>query len=214
MSSKTTGVVVGRIIGVCGLNASGKSTVCSFFKDKGYHVFSLSDVLRQELKNRHIEESREALINIGNELRNKHGPGILATMALQTVIGGGGGEGRNKDVNYVIDSIRHPEEVRQLRMQKDYPFCLIGVDCSPETRYARLKSRARQGDNTISLEQFLRIDGLETNNPDPNGQQVGAVLALSDIRIDNNQDSSYEQFQHDVQQHLGGQVEAFFDQKR
>lgn len=78
-----------KIVGVAGLNASGKSTVCDYFKKNGYTVLSLSDAIRwatkhnnnkiqfipqnacsDELKARKLDETRENLLNTGNDLRN------------------------------------------------------------------------------------------------------------------------------------------------
>eukprot|EP01133_Synstelium_polycarpum_P012011 gene12011-14042_t len=71
--------------------------------------------------------------------------------------------------NYVIDSIRHPDEVQQLRSRLPL-FCLVGVDCTPEIRYQRTKERARIGDTT-TFKEFLVINEKEVRNPDPKGQQ-------------------------------------------
>eukprot|EP01132_Coremiostelium_polycephalum_P005180 gene5180-6448_t len=179
-----------RIIGICGLNASGKSTVCEFYKRKGFSVVSLSDIIRKTLRDRNIDETRENLINMGNELRNKNGAGILAKMTIETL---------NKTDNYVIDSIRHPDEVKYFREAYnnnsnknqsingmiDNLFTLISIDCPSEIRYERIQSRKRVGDQQ-SLQQFMDIEKKEMNNPDPNGQQVSAVIGISDYTIVNN----------------------------
>ena len=85
------------IIGLVGRNAAGKGTVANYLKEKGFYYFSLSDVLRQEAEKRGLEENRENLIAIGNELREKFGAQVLAEKAVEIL---------EKDRNYVIDSIR------------------------------------------------------------------------------------------------------------
>lgn len=40
-----------HLIGLIGPNASGKGEVADYLKKKGYQVYSLSDVLREEAKN-------------------------------------------------------------------------------------------------------------------------------------------------------------------
>ncbi|EGG24103.1 hypothetical protein DFA_06242 [Cavenderia fasciculata] len=167
-----------QTIGVCGLNASGKSSLCSFYKAKGYQVISLSDVIRRVLKERNQPESRQLLIDTGNELRHKHGSGALAKMIIPTL---------DINKNYVIDSIRHPEEVRELRngiSLRNGLFCLVAVKASTQIRYNRLVSRAREGD-VLSYDRFLETDKLESNNPDPQGQQIASVIAMADITVDN-----------------------------
>ena len=58
-----------HIIGLTGRNASCKGTVASFLKKSSFVYHSLSDTLRNELKRRNLEESRDNLIMIGNSLR-------------------------------------------------------------------------------------------------------------------------------------------------
>ncbi|EGC29076.1 hypothetical protein DICPUDRAFT_84876 [Dictyostelium purpureum] len=174
-----------RIIGVCGLNASGKSTVCNYYSNKGFSVISLSDIIRQTLKERNIPETRDNLINLGNELRNNSGAGVLANLTIEKL---------DKNSNYVIDSIRHPDEVNSFRNKFNSDkkrFHLIGVESSPETRFQRIQNRNRIGDNQ-TLEQFMLIEKKEMNNPDPKGQQVGKVLEMCDFRLNNDSDQTLE----------------------
>ncbi|KAM9999669.1 hypothetical protein ACTFIZ_008111 [Dictyostelium cf. discoideum] len=177
---------VQRIIGVCGLNASGKSTICNFYKNKGFTVISLSDIIRQTLKERNSPETRDNLINLGNELRNKSGAGVLANLTIEKL---------NENTDYVIDSIRHPDEVNSFRnkFNKDGNkiFNLIGIDSSAETRFQRTQSRKREGD-TKTLEEFMSVEKREMNNPDPKGQQVSKVLEMSDYKISNNLDQTLD----------------------
>ena len=44
------------IIGVSGLNASGKGEFCRYLGSKGFIPFSLSDVIREELMEKHARE--------------------------------------------------------------------------------------------------------------------------------------------------------------
>ena len=63
------------IIGLTGRNAGGKTTAGETLKAKGFYYLSLSDVIRQEARTRGLSEVRENLIALGNELRERHGPG-------------------------------------------------------------------------------------------------------------------------------------------
>jgi dephospho-CoA kinase len=159
-----------------GRNASGKGTVASFLMKSSFVYHSLSDTLRDELKNRDLEESRENLIKIGNNLRDEGGPGILADLMVPNL---------NSLENHIVDSIRNPIEVNSLR--REYPnhkFILIAVDASPETRYERLKQRNRFGDSS-SWEQFLAQEKLEESSTDPNKQQLLSTIKKADFYIDN-----------------------------
>lgn len=165
-----------HIIGLTGRNASGKGTVASFLMKSSFVYHSLSDTLRDELKNRDLEESRENLIKIGNNLRDEGGPGILADLMVPNL---------NSLENHIVDSIRNPIEVNSLR--REYPnhkFILIAVDATPETRYERLKQRNRFGDSS-SWEQFLAQEKLEESSTDPNKQQLLSTIKKADFYIDN-----------------------------
>ena len=71
------------IIGLTGKNASGKGEVAKFLESRGFQYHSLSDVLRDELKRRHLKPTRDHLTRIGNELREKAGPSVLAERILK-----------------------------------------------------------------------------------------------------------------------------------
>ena len=94
------------IIGLTGRNAAGKGAAADFLKSKGFTFHSLSDVIREEVKRRGLELTRDALIATGRELRAHHGTGYLAERILERIEPG---------MNYVVDSFRHEDEVAVFR---------------------------------------------------------------------------------------------------
>ena len=165
-----------HIIGLTGRNASGKGTVASFLKESSFVYHSLSDTLRDELKRRNLEESRDNLIMIGNSLREEGGPGILADLMISNL---------TSLENHIVDSIRNPLEVKSLRREYvNHNFSLISVDARPEIRYERLKQRNRAGDSS-SWEEFLAQEKLEERSSDPNKQQIFETINEADYHIDN-----------------------------
>src|SRR5437867_1715864 len=84
------------IIGLTGPNAAGKGEVARYLERRGFHYFSLSDEIRGEIRQRGLEISRERLIDVGNELRARFGPAVLAERVLSRTA---------SDRNYVVDSI-------------------------------------------------------------------------------------------------------------
>ena len=62
------------ILGVAGLNASGKGEAVTYLSQRSFYAHSLSDVLRGVLKQRGIPETRERMIDAGRELRAAEGP--------------------------------------------------------------------------------------------------------------------------------------------
>lgn len=172
-----------RLIGVAGLNASGKSSVCAHLRDvHGFTVLSLSDAIRDEIASLGQEATRDNLLATGNRLRNAHGAAVLAERTLAKLAATA-----DPTKRFCIDSIRHPGEVAALRAFAG-GFTLIAVEASAATRFARLQARGRAGDcNTLA--DFERIEEAELANPDPLGQQVRAVLASADVTLDNEGDA-------------------------
>ncbi len=163
------------IIGLTGKNASGKGEVAQVLKDGGFYYLSLSDLLRDELAQRKLEVTRENLIQVGTELRQRYGGGVLADRALQKI---------DVDKNYIVDSIRNPREVEVLRRLKS--FRLVHVTALTDSRFNRIKSRNREGDPS-NLDEFKTLEEREAASADPNAQQLDETAKLADIELENNQ---------------------------
>jgi dCMP deaminase len=157
------------IIGVAGFNGAGKGEVIRFLSERSFYAYSLSDVIRDELRQRGLDETRDRMIEAGRELRAAKGPGVLAEGMLAKLLG---------DRNYAIDSIRHPAEVEVLR-GSGRPFHLLWVQADEDLRLARMRSRGRQGDPT-TLEEMRVSEGREMQSDDPSAQQLLAVRDRAD----------------------------------
>lgn len=127
----------GMVLGVCGLNGCGKSTVCEYYVERGYQCISLSDAIRDALRAEGESTSRENMIAMGNRLRDESGAGVLGERTAAKL--------DLARCSYVIDSIRHPAEVAALR-ERVHSFRLIAVRVDAAVRYARLAARSRAGD--------------------------------------------------------------------
>ena len=161
------------LIGLTGTNGAGKSEAAKHLMSLGYAYYSLSDILREELAARGEPATRDNLIRVGNELRARFGPDILALRTLRKL---------RPRVLAVIDSIRNAREVAALRQQPG--FVLVGIDAPAEIRFARVQARGRD-ESAASLEEFLAKEDEERRGGDT-AQQLEACLALADIRIENN----------------------------
>ncbi len=157
------------IVGITGYNASGKDTAADFLIEEGYEHLSLSDEIRSYLRKKGIEESRESLINTGNLLRKKEGNGTLAKRVLKRTVPG-------KD--YVITSIRHPEEVKELK--KTGKFLLFFIESPTESRLQRIKTRKRAGDPK-TLKELLSAEKKEQKSGA--NQQMHKMKRLADAII-------------------------------
>lgn len=162
------------ILGVSGPYGAGKGEVVGYLVARSFAALSLSDVLRDELRARGVEETRERMIAVGNELREKGGASALADRLLAKLA---------PDRNYVIDSIRHPAEVEALRRQAR-GFKLLWVDADPKLRLERLRGRGRNGD-PASLAALLEQEGRERSGGGESAQQLDAVEQLADYRLRN-----------------------------
>ena len=162
------------IIGLTGPNAAGKTEVGQYLKARGFECHSLSDEIREEAAKRGCEISREVLVEIGNELRGRFGPGVLAERILQRL---------EPDRNYVVDSIRNPAEVEALRRRKD--FTLLAVQADRKIRFERSRARGREG-AAQTLEQFAFEEERELQSKDPASQQLVATQQLADVTLYNN----------------------------
>ena len=168
------------IIGLTGPNGSGKGTVAKLLAEMGFQVHSLSDVIREELARRGEAPTREALTRMGNALRTRHGPGVLAERIDARL---------TPEVNHVVDSIRNPAEVEVLR-RRHPDFVLVRVDADAALRFARLQARRRVGDVT-SHDAFVAQEDREHAPADPAAQQLAATGALADHVVVN--DGTVEQ---------------------
>lgn len=160
------------LIGLTGLNGAGKGEAAKHLMTLGYAYYSLSDILREELAARGEPASRDDLIRVGNELRARYGPDVLALWTLRKLRPGG---------RAVIDSIRNSREVAALRRQPG--FVLVAIEAPAEVRFARVQARGRN-ESAATLEEFLAKENEERRGGEAS-QQLDACLALADIRIEN-----------------------------
>lgn len=165
-------------IGLTGYMGSGKGAAAEFLKAKrGFKYISLSDIVRKEADSRGVPHTRENLQNLGNELRNTQGAGILGRRVKEEVE-------REPLLNWVIDGIRNPSEVRELK-KLDY-FYLIGVTARKEILLKRLLERFRDGEEQRDEKKFSDQLDRETGKGEPeSGQQISKCLDWADYTIIN-----------------------------
>ncbi len=162
------------IIGLTGKNGAGKTEVSQYLVSRGFEYHSLSDEIRKEVKKRGIEITREVLTEVGNELRNQYGAGVLAERILALL---------GHERNYVVDSIRNPAEVQVLKRRKD--FVLMAVQASEAARFERSRLRGREA-APQTLEQFIKEEKRELRSSDPTNQQLIATEQMADMILENN----------------------------
>jgi dCMP deaminase len=84
--------------------------------------------------------------------------------------------------NCVIDSIRHPAEVEQLRAAGN--FKLLWIEAPVELRFERSRRRARPGD-AATLAEFEALEARELGSSETGAQQLLQVAELADVTLHN-----------------------------
>ena len=163
------------IIGLTGTIASGKDVAADALKKRGFIALSLSDEVREEANARGVELTKENLQKLGNDMRKESGKGILAQKILMKIT--------NPQKNYVINGIKNPAEVAEL---KNWPsFYLIAIDSPPQTRFQKMMTRNRSSDPK-NFYEFTKLDTIDHGQgQDENGQQVAACMKIADCSIYN-----------------------------
>ena len=163
-------------IGLTGYMGSGKGELATLLKDRGAQYISLSDMVREEATKRGLPHTREHLQQIGNELRSKHGAGVLGMKVRETIL-------KKPDIDWVIDGIRNPGEWKELAVLP--AFRMIGVTAQPDIIVERLLKRKRD-DKALTKEDILaRLEKEKGVGEPPDGQQVKKCLEQADFLIIN-----------------------------
>jgi len=168
-------------VGLSGTMAAGKGVTRSIIEGRYKTLsFSLSDILREEADERGIERTRKNLTDIGNELRKKHGPGVLAKKIIEKIA-------RQRDgyERIIIDSIRNPGEVSELRRALKKDFLLLFIDAPLGIRYKRTKLRQREGESADSFETFSMMNESEFEGSDEKGIRLKECKIEADYVIEN-----------------------------
>jgi dephospho-CoA kinase len=173
------------IIGLTGPICAGKDEVARLLAECGFERLSLSDELRSEMRAQGIEVTRTALQDYGDLIRRREGTGAWARRVIAKIKPG---------VSYVVDSIRNPGEVEELRRCPS--FFLVKVDAAPKIRFSRMIKRAREQDPcTFDAFQRMEMKDLGIGQPDY-GQQHAQCAALADMTIVN--EGTFEKLRFDV----------------
>jgi len=161
------------ILGLTGMPCAGKGTISDFLKEKGFGTLVFSDPLREELTRQGIPIERKSMQELANKMRAQHGNGILAQKLLEKA---------EKGKDYVLDGVRNPSEIIELRKRDD--FFLVSVDAPQMLRYARECERKRESQKTF--EEFKKLDEKDFGSEeDPSGQQVGKCMEMADFSVYN-----------------------------
>lgn len=165
-----------KIIGITGLNGSGKGIVGEFlpkfFQQGVAEYISVSDKVAEMLGSSY---SRDDLALMANKKRQEFGGDYW----LKEII-----KKHHKPV-LVIESIRSPDEVSLIHNEGGI---LISIMSPDKIRYLRVKNRNQQKDInfTKSFEDFISQENFENNNTENWKQNVPYCIQHSDFTLENN----------------------------
>lgn len=195
------------ILGLCGASGSGvrtlKDKLIKRLKRCHYHVehIRISDLMistqaperAQELKSFEGSEHFIQLQDLGDSLRDKYGSMIASQMAIRNIryirdklfeqgkLEGTSGKTTSK-VAYIIDQLKHPDEIKLLREVYRNNFYLIGLLRSLKERKSNLKKDSL---NDHEIDEVINRDQRSAHKY---GQQVEDTLHSSDYFIQNTDD--------------------------
>lgn len=182
-------------------------TICLQFEEYGYltvHI-KVSDIIKahyhehglpENLSHRSInnnvgKERYTVLQDLGNDLRKRFDPQILAALAMAKIAA-------NREITmsktdttkppktvYIIDQLKHPEEAELFKLVYGDIFYLIGVLSPQNVRFNYLTRTERIPGHEA---QFL-IDRDRNEINATYGQKLEKTVQLADYFIRNNQDS-------------------------
>lgn len=192
-----------HIIGLTGSFGSGCTYVArQVLEKRGYKYISLSDVLKRAYrkagKGNPTTAQRRAFQDFGDTTRTARGGGFFAKKALHTIEKAGGRQ------QWVVDSIRNPEEVEVLR-DFSRAFFLFGIYADRETRWERIKDKYKGNRKTFEADDTNDAGKTSTQH----GQRVQDCFADADVVFSN--DEHIEAIGNDVYKALDGRIGQYVD---
>lgn len=162
------------IIGIVGSIASGKDTVADYLKEKGFHSFSHSEILREMMKEEGIETTIPNLTTYGNNLRETKGFGYLSEVISDKI---------DPSQNSITTSIRQVGEIEYYRKRWGDKFILIKLDAPKEMRFERLVKRNKTGD----VKTMAELDEIEARQADGKGggMNMNKCFEMADLTLEN-----------------------------
>ena len=177
-------------IGITGTLGAGKGTIVDYLvKEKGFVHFSVRDFITQEIERRGMPVNRDSMTIVGNDLRKQHSPSYITDELYK--------QAQETGKNCIIESVRTPLEVSELR--KNSNFYLFAIDADAKVRYERIVVRGSSTDN-VSFETFIANEQREMTSDDPNKQNLKACIEQADYLFSN--DGDFEDLHQKIEEVL------------
>ena len=169
------------ILGVAGTIGAGKDICTDHLKAKhGFVIIEMGDLVREDLKQAGMQESRENLQFLQKKRTDEFGVGYWIRKAIKKV--------QEIKADYIaINGVRRPVDATLPKKVFDDKFKLLLVDADVQVRYKRLKARKRPGDPK-TLAEFKKQEHAEWKLFD-----FEKTMKLADFTI-KNEPASMEDF--------------------
>lgn len=166
------------ILGLSGTFASGKDTLADYLvRQCNYLHISTGDLMRAEAQRVYGTMDRPAMYKIAQRLRETHGGGATAEIALQKWAD----DSTHKGI--VISGLRSMGEVKTIRAAGGI---IVFVDAPVELRYQRIISRKRDEEAHVTLEAFKQREAAEWHAGDADTDfNFRDIKATADIALSN-----------------------------
>ncbi len=161
------------LIGLTGTFAGGKDTLAKYLcSELGYNHISTSDIVRKFSKEKYGSIERPFLNKTATELRHTRGAGVLAELALH-----------QGEKPLIVSGIRSLGEAKAI---KSLGGIIVFVDAPLEIRYVRMRSRHRDNESQVSLEDFKAREQKEwhTGNTEAD-YNIPGIKDMADLVIEN-----------------------------
>lgn len=160
-------------INLIGRAGSGKSTIATFLAEEyGFEIYRPSDVIREFAKQKGITlKTRQDYVAIHKIIHDQDPDAII-----QPVID-------SDSPLLLVDGMRAPAYIEKL--QKEVGLKVIALDATDQERYQRVVGRARDGEHSQSLTDFLNNEAADEHK-NPYLPNVSSVIKMADIKIDAN----------------------------
>ncbi len=161
-----------ELIGISGSFASGKDTLAHYLvENDDFTHASTGDMLREVAMEKYGNVERSTLRKTGTELRCEKGAGVLVAEALR------------KPRPLVITGIRSLGEAKEL---KNAGGILVFVDAPVEIRYERMKSRQRDDETKLTLQEFSQNEESEWyGGADDADFNLRGIREMADVQLQN-----------------------------
>ena len=140
---------------------------------------SASDIVREEIRSRGLEPTRELQTSVANEVRKEKGEAYFVFSAIKRAT-----ESEQYDGRVVISGLYAPAEGEYFKLFDSTLISVSGLDSdSLSARYERVVARNSGSRDKLSYEEFVAAYQRENGGIDSNEANVGKLALMCDVRI-------------------------------